>query len=88
MLELTFNFPLGTFNLSFSEMSSPYSSRKAKRKEKKKKRRKRKKIEVKWGKRKERRKRKRKNFVCAPVFEKSILCDLMKTYLLIPLFTN
>ena len=36
MLELTFDFPLGTFNLSFSKMNSPCSLKnKQKRKEKK-----------------------------------------------------
>ena len=64
-------------------MSSPYSPRKAKEKEKKKEEKEKNKSEM-----RKKKKEKRKTFVCAPVFEKSILCDLVKTYLLIPLFTN
>ena len=38
MLELTFDFPLGTFNLSFSKINSPCSPKaKAKEKQRKKK---------------------------------------------------
>ena len=68
-------------------MHSPYSLRKAKEKQNKNKEKKRKKKKkrkkVKRWERKE-----RKTFVWAPMPEKSILCDLVKTYLLIPLFTN
>ena len=85
MLELTFNFSLGTFNLSFSKINSQYSL-KAKAKEQEKKGRKRKrKIKmnnVELG------KRRKKSFCLSPMSEKSILCDLVKTYLLIPLFKN
>ena len=81
MLELTFDFPSGTFNLSFSKMNSPCLP-KAKAKEKQRKRK------IKVNKVKSRKKKKKKAFICAPVFEKSTLCDLLKTYLSIPLFTN
>ena len=41
MLELTFDFPLGTFNLNFSKMNSPCSPKvKAKEKQRKRKRKK------------------------------------------------
>ena len=66
-------------------MNSPCSPRKAKEEHRKKK--KRRKIKIKMNEVKLQKKT-RKTFVCAPVFEKSILCDLVKTYLLIPLFTN
>ena len=73
-------------------MNSPYSPRKEKEKKEKikKKRKKEKEEEKNKGemRKKKKKKKKRKSFVCAPVFEKSILCDLVKTYLLIPLFTN
>ena len=61
-------------NLNLSKMNSLYSP-----KEKKKKRRNK-------GKRGE--KKRRKAFNCALIFEKSTLCDLLKTYLSIPLFIN
>ena len=71
-------------------MSSSYSPRKAKEKKKKRKKmRKGKKKEKKWNEEKRKGKRKeRKAFVWASMSEKSILCDLVKTYLLIPLFIN
>ena len=73
MLELTFDFPLGTFNLSFSKMNSPCSLKEKAREKKKKKRRKRK---IKMNKVKLERKKREKNFCLSPMSEKSILCEL------------
>ena len=59
-------------------MSSPYLPRKEKEKQIKKKEKKKK---VKQGEKKRRKKEKRKAFICAPIFEKSILYEFVKIYL-------
>ena len=63
ILELTFDFPLGTFNLSFPKMNSPCSPKEKKNKKKEKKKKKNR-GEMR---RKKRKKEKRKAFVCAPI---------------------
>ena len=81
--ELTFNFHGALSTSAFLKWASHIHQEKQKKEKKRRKR----KIEVKRGERKKRKKRE-KSFVWAPMSEKSILCDLVKTYLLIPLFTN
>ena len=90
--ELTFNFHGALSILTFSKNELTIFTKKSKRKTKKKRKKRRKKKEEKENRgemrRKKIKKEKRKAFVCTLVFEKSILCDLMKNYILIPLFTN
>ena len=69
MLEMTFDSPLGTFNLSFSKMNSPYSP-KAKVKEWKKKKKKKKKNRGEMR-RKKRKKEKREKLLFVPPYLKS-----------------
>ena len=95
MFELTFNFHGALSILTFSKNKLTLFTKKNKRKAKEKKTKKREnKRENKKKKKKKnrgeirRKKKKKKIFCLCPVFEKSILCDLLKTYLLIPLFIN
>ena len=88
MLELTFNFPRALPILTFYENELTLFTEKNKENKSKRKKIRERKIEVKRGERKERKKKREKLYVWTPMSEKSILSDLLKTYLLIPLFTN